>query len=103
ARGLELLERLVGGVDVLAVVLVVVQLHDLAADVRLERGVVVTQVGKNVAGHDDSVRTARRGRYSQKPKPPGSPSLNEQVPRFFRPPKQSLLVLQSRAQTKVAS
>src|SRR5207249_2997529 len=29
--------------------------------------------------------------YSQKPKPPGSPSLNEQVPRFFRPPKQSLL------------
>ena len=47
----QLLQRLVGAGDVGGVVLVVVELHDLAGDVGLERGVVVGQVGKGVVSH----------------------------------------------------
>ena len=37
--------------NVCLVVLVVVQLHDLAADMRLKRGVIVGQFGKSVRRH----------------------------------------------------
>ena len=47
----ELLDDLVGCVHVLAMMLVVVQLHDAAGDVRLEGAVVVGQIGQDVAGH----------------------------------------------------
>src|SRR5256885_3567159 len=47
----ELLDALVGRVDVLAMMLVVVELHDAAGDVRLESAIVVRQVGQDVAGH----------------------------------------------------
>ena len=46
ARLLELLERGVEPVHVVLVVLAVVQLHDLARDVRVKRSVVVGQIGK---------------------------------------------------------
>ena len=49
--GGELLERLVGARHVRGVVLVVVELHDLARHVRLECRVVVGQVGQGVLGH----------------------------------------------------
>ena len=51
ARLLQLLARLVRAVDVGLVMLVVVQLHDARRDVRLERAVVVGQVGKHVLRH----------------------------------------------------
>ena len=48
AGGGQLVERGVGTLHVGGVVLVVVQLHDLAADVRLERAVVVLEVREDV-------------------------------------------------------
>src|SRR5699024_9656189 len=47
----ELLDGVVRALDVGRVVLGVVQLHDLAGDVRLESAVVVVEIGKNVLGH----------------------------------------------------
>ena len=47
----ELLEGVVGALDVSGVVLGVVKLHDLAGDVGLKRTVVVVEIGKNVLGH----------------------------------------------------
>jgi hypothetical protein len=44
-RFVELLERLVGAFHVGRVVLVVMQLHDAAGDVRLEGRVVIRQLG----------------------------------------------------------
>jgi len=49
--GSELVECRVGTVDVGLVVLVVVELHDLRTDVRLERRVVVGQLGQGVDSH----------------------------------------------------
>ena len=46
--GRQLLERRVRPLHVRGVVLVVVQLHDLAADVGFERAVVVAEVGQGV-------------------------------------------------------
>jgi hypothetical protein len=51
ARLAQPFERLVGALDVVGMVLVVVELHDLAGDVGLERGVVVAQIRKVVIGH----------------------------------------------------
>ena len=50
----ELLEVVLAPVDVGLVVLVVVQLEDLGRVVRLERGVVVGQVGQFVLRHGSS-------------------------------------------------
>src|SRR5205823_12885210 len=67
ARFGQRVDRLVGTVDVGLVVLVVMQLHDLAANVRLEGRVVVEQRRKRVLGHDapvagfSLVEFARRG------------------------------------------
>jgi hypothetical protein len=47
----ELLERGIGAGDVGQMVLVVVQFHDLAGDMRFQRTVVVRQIGKDVVGH----------------------------------------------------
>ncbi len=58
---LELLERGVGAFDVGRVVLGVVQLHDLAADVRLEGAVVVIEFRKRVGLHE---RTPTRKRQT---------------------------------------
>lgn len=57
----ELFERGVGARHVALVVLGVVQLHDLAGDVRLERAVVVGQVRKRVVAHVHSFIAARSG------------------------------------------
>src|SRR3954469_4249956 len=51
ARGEELLDDFVRRIDVLAMMLVVVELHDAAGDVRLEGSVVVRQIWQDVAGH----------------------------------------------------
>ena len=88
ARAGQLLERLVGAGDVGGVVLVVVELHDLARHVGLQRGVVVGQIGKAVLGHGGLLFVVvvvcvldhtRRGRRSQ----PGS---NHHASRAGRPP-----------------
>src|SRR3954465_1511949 len=50
AGGEELLDDLVRRIDVLAMMLVVVELHDAAGDVRLEGSVVVRQIWQDVAG-----------------------------------------------------
>src|SRR5699024_4966335 len=50
----HLLERGVGGRGVGVVVLGVVPLHDLAGDVRLQRAVVIVEIGKNVLSHNES-------------------------------------------------
>jgi hypothetical protein len=49
AQLLQLGDGGVGAVDVGLVVLAVVQLHDASADVRLEGGVVVVELGKRVS------------------------------------------------------
>ncbi len=49
----ELVEGGVGAGDVGGVVLVVVELHDLAGDVGLESGVVVRQIGQRVDRHEN--------------------------------------------------
>src|SRR5581483_9684260 len=54
ARLLQSRERLIRASDIGAVMFVVVQLHDLAGDVRLERTVVVRQVGQYVFIHSGS-------------------------------------------------
>jgi hypothetical protein len=48
-------ECTVGARDVGRVVLRVVQLHDASADVRLERGVVVAELGKRVDRHESEL------------------------------------------------
>src|SRR5690606_4331996 len=53
-RGGQLVEGRVRAVHVRLVMLVVVELHDLAADVRLERAVVVGKVGQRIHGHVSS-------------------------------------------------
>ncbi len=45
ARLVQLLERLIGAIDIGLVMLVVVQLHDAAGNVRLERTVVIGKIG----------------------------------------------------------
>jgi len=55
------LEGAVGPGDVRRVVLRVVQLHDASADVRLERGVVVAELGKGVDGHGSELSSGYRG------------------------------------------
>ena len=52
ARLIECLDGSVRTVDVAFVVLVVVQLHDFARDVGLERAVVIGEIGQNVLGHN---------------------------------------------------
>ena len=60
-RGLgELLLGHVEVVDVGGVMLAVVQLHDLGADDRLQRVVVIGQVGQRVLAADTENRTSRR-------------------------------------------
>ena len=49
----QLLEGLVRAVYIRLVVLVVVQLHDLGGDMRLERTVVVWKIRKRVLGHEN--------------------------------------------------
>ena len=51
AGGGQGLQGGVGAGDVGGVVLVVVELHDLAGDVGLQGGVVVGELGKGVHGH----------------------------------------------------
>ena len=60
AGGGEFVEGLVEGADVGLVVLGVVQLHDLAGDVRGEGAVVVGQVGQAVRGHGGLPRSGSR-------------------------------------------
>ena len=72
AGGGQLLERLVGARHVGGVVLVVVQLHDLGRHVRLQRGVVVGQVGEAVLGHGGSPRSVVVGLLRAGPYPKGA-------------------------------
>jgi hypothetical protein len=58
----KLLERGVRPGHVRLVVLAVMKLHDLAADVRFERGVVVGEVGQGVLRHVLFFLSARRRR-----------------------------------------
>src|SRR5438105_9566304 len=72
ARLEQLLDALVGGVHVLAVVLVVVQLHEAAGEVRLQRAVVIAAIGKYVAGHGRLLSSIRaelqhRAAWMQRP------------------------------------
>src|SRR3954463_954844 len=52
ARVLQLLERLVRAIYIRLVMLVVMELHDLRGDMRLERSVVVWKIRKRVLGHE---------------------------------------------------
>ncbi len=64
AGGGELLERGVGALHVRGVVLVVVQFEDLGGIVRLERRVVIGQVGQRVLGHRSSSGARARTNWS---------------------------------------
>src|SRR5581483_9254372 len=60
ARLFELLELLVGAVDIRFVMFVVVQLHDLARDVGLEGAVVVGKVGEYILRHKKAPASGAR-------------------------------------------
>src|SRR5262249_31816102 len=55
----QLLDAVVGRFHVGAVVLVVVELHDLPGEVRLQGAVVVRKIGKDVAGHVGALLSGR--------------------------------------------
>src|SRR6185503_3137228 len=59
ARFFQLLQGLIGSIDVRLVMLVVVQLHDAPGDMRLQRTVVVGKIGKYIFRHLGT--PARRG------------------------------------------
>jgi hypothetical protein len=71
--GLELLQRLVEAGDVRLVVLLVVQLHDLAADGGLQGAVVVVQVRQ-------ALRVQRGRRHGPALRPPAPQGRRHRVP-----------------------
>ncbi len=59
ARLFQLLQGLIGSIDVGLVMLVVMQLHDARRDLRLQRTVVIRKIGKHIFRHlEDSCSTS---------------------------------------------